>query len=562
MKISERVSKLLRSNYEASLKQGIRASLEHVVESQDRNDNISSEVDEFLSSAKEVTAQLVREGSREIAVASLSLSLGVGLAGCSAPIGHVPMIIFGTMLGGVLADLLSRKVLSEKRARKVGRVVNKLSELYTKIMKSMPRFIYPSVHKASDAERELVYKTLDKLPMSYITASHTITFSDKLAKEVNAAGLFQDFGYDGIITLDRSQMALSDEWAQYVITHELGHANDFMWAHQLNGLISSKPPFGKPPYITDYASTKPLEDVAESYAYYHLAPESLKSVAPEKYCALEKIETVKSLDPLNIVAGQQQVRSLGRTIGEFLSKIPYPVRTFMVGLGTALPLLSLRSGAEKYLDSINKRDPKKGLTAKLTMTTALASLLSTPTVSLSTVVMAYTLTKAVEKGKISMDTASKIVEASMALILGPIGCAIAGIYHGLNSVSRHREVSEDMAVQDKLSGKQVSRSGSERRSESKGEKANGILSILKKYRHVIAMIGSGIAGAVIALALSNPIGPILGTAVANSFGFSAGAVTEIVGGRLITSALTYLGARLGVNLGSKVISLRRERDNE
>lgn len=59
--------------------------------------------------------------------------------------------------------------------------------------------------------------------------------------------------------------------------------------HELSHTIDGKIPdvFGRPPYITDYASRSKKEDWAESFAEYFLHPEILKQKAPQKHRAIK-----------------------------------------------------------------------------------------------------------------------------------------------------------------------------------------------------------------------------------------------------------------------------------
>lgn len=67
------------------------------------------------------------------------------------------------------------------------------------------------------------------------------------------------------------------------LTHELGHA--FEETHRVDG-----PPWGSPPFISDYAEHKPgVEDVAESFRAYLEEPQELKRKCPEKFEALKKL---------------------------------------------------------------------------------------------------------------------------------------------------------------------------------------------------------------------------------------------------------------------------------
>lgn len=69
------------------------------------------------------------------------------------------------------------------------------------------------------------------------------------------------------------------------LTHELGHA--FGEIHHINGF---EPPWGQPPFISDYAEHKPnIEDIAESFRAFVEEPSFLKSKCPEKYAAIKAL---------------------------------------------------------------------------------------------------------------------------------------------------------------------------------------------------------------------------------------------------------------------------------
>lgn len=75
--------------------------------------------------------------------------------------------------------------------------------------------------------------------------------------------------YDKSGNIDKGQFGKS-------ILHELTHSF---------GMTEFPPPFGKPPFITEYASSSPKEDFAESFAEYFLHP---KILAPEKFEAIKR----------------------------------------------------------------------------------------------------------------------------------------------------------------------------------------------------------------------------------------------------------------------------------
>jgi len=69
------------------------------------------------------------------------------------------------------------------------------------------------------------------------------------------------------------------------ITHELGHALEEKERVDLWG-----PPWGLPPFVSDYAESKPnVEDFAESFRVYVESPSELKRVSPEKFEAIKRL---------------------------------------------------------------------------------------------------------------------------------------------------------------------------------------------------------------------------------------------------------------------------------
>ncbi len=69
------------------------------------------------------------------------------------------------------------------------------------------------------------------------------------------------------------------------LTHELGHA--FEELHNLSGF---SPPWGQPPFVSDYAEFKPnVEDIAESFRAFVNEPTLLHRKCPEKFEALKKL---------------------------------------------------------------------------------------------------------------------------------------------------------------------------------------------------------------------------------------------------------------------------------
>ena len=98
-----------------------------------------------------------------------------------------------------------------------------------------------------------------------------------------------DFHGTNHMELSRKELSNPAKWLR-TQTHETGHAVDYeSQMFKLFGERSSRNPFGKGPYISNYAQTNAREDFAESYEEFFVDPENLKQTAPEKYEAIKKM---------------------------------------------------------------------------------------------------------------------------------------------------------------------------------------------------------------------------------------------------------------------------------
>ncbi len=185
---------------------------------------------------------------------------------------------------------------------------------------ALPNFVYPSVFGATQAERTVINSVLDSLPLKDVGTASTITVSPDLGDP----GLL---GYArpaiGSINLNRSGYGMDTVGDfRYTLVHEIGHTVDMpdRVPQVLLGPNSSHEAFGKPDYVTDYASTMRQEDFAESYAYKRLAPKQLEKVAPEKARALEEMDRPTLLESL---VDQPAFRESGKALGQMLEVTPW-----------------------------------------------------------------------------------------------------------------------------------------------------------------------------------------------------------------------------------------------
>lgn len=184
---------------------------------------------------------------------------------------------------------------------------------------AMPRFLYPSVFGTA-AEKELIFNTLDMLPISDVVNAPTIAMKDTLGS-ANLLGVTRPA--IGSIAINRTGWGMGNPAnVAETLVHEVGHTVDYPGriVQVLTGGNSSSAPFGEGPYVSDYASTMHQEDFAETYAAYHLDPEGLKRVNPAKYEAMQQLEQPNFMEAF---LDQPAFRETGRFVGDALSFTPW-----------------------------------------------------------------------------------------------------------------------------------------------------------------------------------------------------------------------------------------------
>lgn len=230
-----------------------------------------------------------------------------------------------------------------------------------KTLKALPSFVYPSIHGANAAEKQVIISTLDKLPLKDATSVHSIYMSNKLLMPNGideAAGLARNMG--PVHTIQLSKPWLYDG----VVIHEVGHTKDFSTG--LGGMVgttSSKGPFGKGPWVTNYAKTNHWEDFAESYEAFHNNPQHLNNTSMAKYNAVAASEKQSLLEK---AFDNKPVREAGKVIGDTIGKVPF-LREALQVIGFVLGPLQINKGYNQLQDGYNNNDPKKKLDGKLNM---------------------------------------------------------------------------------------------------------------------------------------------------------------------------------------------------
>lgn len=223
---------------------------------------------------------------------------------------------------------------------------------------ALPDIVYPSIFGATPGERAALGTILDSLPLKDVGTVSTIHVSPDLGDP----GLL---GYCrpalGSINLNRTgyDMDTAGQF-RYTLVHEVGHAVDApgrIPQMLLKGSPSAEQPFGQGPYVTDYASTLPQEDFAESYAHHRLAPERLEQVSAEKARALRELDKPTGLEAL---MEQPAFRESGKALGQMLEVTPW-LRWGAEFLGQAAILTTGVSGVSDTIQGAATGDSRRAL---------------------------------------------------------------------------------------------------------------------------------------------------------------------------------------------------------
>ncbi len=308
---------------------------------------------------------------------------------------------------------ITSKIIEKLKLNKINNILNKIGNLLAHIP------LYPTI-KASINLKKQIIETLDKLPLKTINKTSLIEINNEINDKYDALGITLNKVSHVPIYLHSNVYPYSLE---YVLIHELGHANDFFNNIPLNykssilGLIP-KFPFGFNKFISDYATTKATEDFAESFAYYYLNPQELKKIAPAKYYLIHFYNKTNFLEK---IIDNKYLREIIKKISLL---IPEPVRIILDVLSFKSNTSSIKENINKLIKSNNENDFKSYINAKLNLLTTLL-LINKSVYSIFTIPFKYILTKAVEKKILDENIANKLANLTLSYVIGPIGTTIA-----------------------------------------------------------------------------------------------------------------------------------------
>ncbi|MGB9637845.1 MAG: hypothetical protein ACPL1F_00910, partial [bacterium] len=322
-------------------------------------------------------------------------------------------------------DKIISNIKEKLKLDKINNFLNKIGNFISHIP------LYPTIKASSGLKNEII-KTLDKLPLKTINKASIIEINDKINENYDSLGVtFNKVSYIPIYLHSNPNPFSLD----YVLIHELGHANDFYnnvlfnYKSSILGLIP-KFPFGFKEFITDYASTKALEDFAESFAFYYTNPQKLKEIAPIKYYILNFYNKTNIFDK---ILDNKYVRDILKNISLL---IPEPIRIILDILSFKSNTSSLKENITNLIKANNENDLKTYINSKFNLLSTLL-VLNKSIYSIFTIPLKYGVNKLIQRKIINEDTANKLVNLALSYTIGPLGTTIAYV---LNSKNNKKEL--------------------------------------------------------------------------------------------------------------------------
>ncbi len=374
--------------------------------------------------------------------------------------------------------------------------------------RALPKFIYPTVYGATDAQRDTIYAQLDKLPLQDAVASGSMTVIPGLT-DTGISGMAQPGASHVRMLLDQAYID-DPHRAQHLVFHENGHAVDYSGGFGLLGAHNWRGDFGKGPFISDYASSNRYEDWAEMYEHYHAGSKELEHFHDKAAV----VERVSGQDPLTRMIDSPKIRETGKDIGSAMSKIPYSRDALEVAASLIAPV-QLYRGAGDIVEGLEKEDGAQTLKGKLNLASGLFLTLpgAAPLALASSLAGGVIKSTVDSKNEASLKTANRMADAVLATSAGPVGMVIAAVNKELESNGLRYDDSHGFTGQ--------------------GWKAAGATksSLLKGTIYTVGgVVGGSLAGAALGVALGGhggaAIGSLWGQLAGGALGLGAYGVTR------------------------------------
>lgn len=339
------------------------------------------------------------------------------------------LAIGGTVAAGAIGGLLgylwvrgadNRAEGEETKKTVLGNVVDKTLDLAS-ATQALPKFIYPSIYGATEAQRQTIYGALDQLPLGDATASATMTVVPNLV-DTGISGMAQPGASHVRILLDSSYLD-NPARARDLVFHENGHAVDYGGGFGLLGSHNWRGGFGHGHFVSDYASQNRYEDWAETYEHFHNGS-NLEAV-PGK---AEVIRRASEQNVLDRTFDRPKVREAGKSIGEALDKVPY-LRDGVEVAASLIGPVQIYRGSGDLIKGLENDDGELKLKGKFNLASGLFLTLpgAAPLALASSLAGSVIKTMASEESEDGFKTANKWADSILATSAGPVGMTLAAV---------------------------------------------------------------------------------------------------------------------------------------
>jgi len=368
--------------------------------------------------------------------------------------------------------------------------------------KAMPKFIYPTVVGATPAQHDLIYDALDRLPLKDVTTSATMHVTPNLV-DTGISGMSQPGLTHTRILLDESYLN-SPQRGPDLVLHEQAHAVDYSGGYGLLGSVNWRGPFGKGPYVSDYASSNRYEDFAESYEHYHNDPVGFRAEFPEKAAIIEQHQ---QLTPVESLVDRPAIRDAGKAVGRALGSVPYLRTTLETGLALLSPI-QLHRGASALEKGYAQGDEALKLQGKMNLVSGLLmGIPGGPPLAALSSAMALGYQYTTGDDPVKLENANKTADRLMAVASGPFGMATVAVGQELSKagidLSAHSEALDAMEA--------------DTRSVSGGAMLKGLL----------CTVGGSVAGSLLGVTIGSALSGAAGAGLSSFWGRIGGGLVGL-----------------------------------
>lgn len=228
---------------------------------------------------------------------------------------------------------------------------------------ALPKFIYPTV-VGTPSQEAMTWAALDNLPMHEAVRPISIETLPSFKEGPNLLGVNRVAIGRIHINAGGYDMEYPSQF-QETVTHEVGHSNDYksgMFSLVTRQHGSAHAPFGQPGFVSEYSTTQPSEDYAETFKVHHTRPEELEAINPQKAAEMRKLDQPSFLEKL---VDRPAYRETGKYIAQGFHGLPIARSGLELARQVTVANLAVMGGSES-IQGIIKGDWERAAGGVLT----------------------------------------------------------------------------------------------------------------------------------------------------------------------------------------------------